>query len=181
MRGAFVCFLLGMMVASPAMATPKFLHCVPFAREASGIELHGDAWTWWSSAKGRYDRGASPKPGSVLVFKKGGSMVHGHVAVVSSVVDTRRIRVDHANWAPRGAAGRGKVTEDVQVLDVSPKNDWSQVRVWHAPSGDFGVRVYAAYGFIYAPAKGLAAESAPAGEVPDGCGEAQCPQLGAAE
>src|SRR3546814_5614904 len=28
--------------------------CVPFARAASGIQIYGDAWTWWGQAEDRY-------------------------------------------------------------------------------------------------------------------------------
>jgi hypothetical protein len=34
------------------------------------------------------------------------------------------------------------------VLDVSPGNDWSAVRVWWPPSGGWGMTVYPTYGFI---------------------------------
>ncbi len=61
----------------------------------------------------------------------------------------REIVVDHANWASRRGE-RGRVDLSVRVLDVSPANDWSQVRVWHAPADSFGQRIYPAYGFIYA-------------------------------
>lgn len=121
--------------------------CVPYARQNSNIALKGDAWMWWAAAEGAYERGSQPKPGAVLVFKKTASMRYGHVAVVSRVVGKREIRIDHANWE-RGA-GRGKVTRDVAVLDVSPANDWTQVRVWHGPSNTFGVRINPTYGFIY--------------------------------
>jgi hypothetical protein len=31
------------------------------------------------------------------------------------------------------------------------KNDWSRVRVWDVPSGQFGTRIYAISGFILKP------------------------------
>jgi surface antigen len=125
------------------------LQCVPFAREVSGIGLKGDAWTWWTSAAGLYDRGQAPHPGAVMVFKKHGKMRHGHVAVVTRVVGTRQVLVEHANWAPYRGAGRGKVSTLVAVVDISPRNDWTQVRVWNEDSQDFGLRIYPTYGFIY--------------------------------
>lgn len=125
--------------------------CVPFARDISGISLRGDAWTWWASAEGSYKRGSRPETGAVLVFKKHGSMRHGHVSVVSRVVGEREVLVDHSNWAPVRASDRGKIGRNVRVLDISPRNDWTQVRVWHEPSAEFGVRVYPVYGFIYGP------------------------------
>jgi len=42
------------------------------------------------------------------------------------------------------------------VLDVSPNNDWSAVRVWDMASGQFGARIYTIKGFL---ARALAAQS----------------------
>jgi surface antigen len=142
--------VIAMMGALLAMSTPaSALQCVPFAREVSGISLRGDAWTWWRAASGLYDRGQTPKPGAVVVFKRHGHMSHGHVAVVARVLNSRHILVDHANWAPHRAAGRGQVTTMVAVIDVSRRNDWSEVRVWSVDTGEFGTSVYPTYGFIY--------------------------------
>jgi surface antigen len=66
----------------------------------------------------------------------------GHVAVVTRVIDEREIEVDQANWAP-GAIGR-----QVRVLDVSPGNDWTAVRVELPEPNHFGA-VYGTNGFIY--------------------------------
>jgi hypothetical protein len=61
------------------------------------------------------------------------------------------VLVDHANWAPFRSAGRGQVTKAVPVLDVSAKNDWSEVRVWYQPSREYGSRTYKTQGFVYRP------------------------------
>jgi len=140
---------MGMLSGTNAQAE----QCVTFARENSGVTLKGDGWTWWASAAGHYDRGQKPRIGAVVVFKKHGSMSHGHVAVVSRVVSSRKVLVDHANWAPHRGHGRGQVTTRVMVLDVSPHNDWTQVRVWNEASQEIGKKVYPTYGFIYAHAK----------------------------
>jgi surface antigen len=131
--------------AGPAEA----LQCVPFAREVSGIGLRGDAWTWWGAAAGQYERGQAPHLGAVVVFKKYGSMRHGHVAVVTGMLGSRMVLVEHANWAPHRSRERGKVSQKVAVMDVSPANDWTEVRVWNDDSQDFGTRTYPTYGFIY--------------------------------
>src|SRR6185295_18232301 len=78
------------------------LQCVPFAREQSGIEIYGNANTWWGQAAGRYPRSNSPAPGSVLVMRGYSNAHRGHVAVVTQVVSSRLILVDHANWLNRG-------------------------------------------------------------------------------
>lgn len=145
-----------LLTAVPAHA----LQCVLYAREASGISLRGDAWTWWSSAAGAYDRGQAPGIGAVVVFKKHGSMRHGHVAVVTQVVGSREVLVDHANWAPRRGHDRGRVSKMVAVTDVSPRNDWTEVRVWNADIHDYGSKTYPTYGFIYPQGPHLNGEQA---------------------
>ena len=132
--------------AGPVKATGW--QCAQFARLFTGIQIFGDAWTWWGQAAGKYARGAAPKAGSVLVFRPYGAMRLGHVAVVSQVLTDRIIQVTHANWSLLGGK-RGQVEKDVTVVDVSPGGDWSQVKVWYDPKGDLGTTVYPTYGFVY--------------------------------
>jgi hypothetical protein len=117
------------------------LWCVPFARAITGVSLRGNARTWWSQAKGRYERGNDPQIGAVMAFSGSRAMPKGHVAVVSKVVSPREILVDHANWE------RNRISLDNLVVDVSENNDWSEVRVANA-DGTLG-RVNPVYGFIY--------------------------------
>jgi surface antigen len=121
------------------------MQCVPYARQVSGIGLRGDAWTWWSQAEGRYARGKKPRPGAVLVFQKTRALPRGHLSVVTRIVGAREILITHANWGSTSDT-RGQVATDVRVIDVSPGNDWSELRVWNG--SDFG-RDYPAAGFIY--------------------------------
>jgi hypothetical protein len=123
------------------------ISCVPFARIASGIELKGNAANWWDAAAGVYARGQQPEGGSVLNFRATGGMRLGHVAVVTRVMNSREIEIDHANWWGPGAS-KGGVSRGVPVIDVSENNDWSAVRVGLGRSGEFG-SVYPTYGFIY--------------------------------
>lgn len=125
-------------------ASAQFWQCAPYARMVSGIDIHGNAGTWWGQAEGRYDRGAAPQVGSVMVLKPHGKMSIGHVAMVSGIVSDREIRLTHANWSRRGG-----VEKDVRAVDVSPAGDWSQVKVWYASMGDVGQTSYSAFGFIY--------------------------------
>ena len=122
------------------------LSCVPYARARSGVNLRGDAWQWWDAASGRYARARTPEPGSVLVLARTARLPSGHLAVVSRLVSAREIQVDHANWA--SGAGRGRVAEAQPVLDVSPANDWTQLRVWYPRINDYGSTVFAANGFV---------------------------------
>ena len=123
------------------------IQCVTFARADSGIELSGNASSWWYNAAGVYQRGARPEAGAVLNFRANGSMRLGHVAVVNQVMNSRTIEIDHANWGGPGAV-RGGISRDISVVDVSPGNDWSAVRVALGHSGEYG-SIYPTYGFIY--------------------------------
>lgn len=137
---------------------PGILECVPYARGTSGIRIYGDAHTWWSQAAGKYARGSVPKPGSVLAMRPHGNSTLGHVATVSRVVDARTILVNHANWS-----SPGQIERNVTVMDVSPMNDWSQVRVWFAPIQNLGAAHWPVAGFIYnaKPGKAQAGKAQP--------------------
>jgi surface antigen len=144
------------LLASAGQAqAADYWQCVPFARMISGIQIFGDAWTWWQQAAGKYAQGFTPKSGAVLVFKPNGAMTKGHVAVVSQVLTDRVIQVTQANWSII-EGHRGQVERDVTVVDVSPAGDWSQVKVWYDPVRDLGKTVYPTYGFIYQTGQGAA-------------------------
>jgi len=133
----------GPRLASPShFGAPTRLSCVPYARAVSGIDLSGDAYQWWDEAAGVYPRSQAPSPGAVLVFAPHGGMRVGHLAVVTAVEDAREIRVTQANWLPH------RIERDQKVVDVSPCNDWTAVRVWYEPAHALGARVYPTYGFI---------------------------------
>lgn len=134
------------LIAAPAWSA-AVLQCVPYARIVSGVDIRGDALTWWDQADRQYKRGSTPKKGAVLAFRPHGPMMLGHVAVVSRVLDDRRVLIRHANWSVPGA-----IEEDVLAIDVSDGGDWSQVRVWHSPTAQMGARTNPTFGFIY-PAK----------------------------
>jgi surface antigen len=131
------------LAALPTEAHAR-LQCVTYARQISEVQISGNARDWWSHAEGRYERGQAPKPGAVLAFAGTRAMPYGHVAVVSKVVDERHILINHANWSRPGMVERG-----VMAVDVSPSGDWSEVRVWYAPTRSLGLRPSAARGFIY--------------------------------
>jgi surface antigen len=121
----------------------KPVQCVPYAREHSGIAIHGDAYTWWDQAAGKYPRGALPKPGAVMVLNNYAGAERGHVAVVRRLVSPREIRIDHANWLDDGS-----IYVNDPVEDVSSDNDWSQVRVYNLKTGGWGIKLYPVQGFI---------------------------------
>lgn len=140
-----------LMTAMPAQAKGVFWQCAPYAREISGVDIRGNAWTWWAQAAGRYARGNTPQVGAVMSFQRTRKMPLGHVATVAAVVSDREVLLTHANWSRRGGIER-----NVRAVDVSAAGDWSQVRVWFAPVGGLGTSTYPVNGFIYAdeaPAK----------------------------
>lgn len=139
-------------LAPTRFGTPTDLTCVPYAENVTGIVLPGDAYAWWAEAAGRYVRTHRPVPGAVLVFRATRALPLGHVAVVTAVLSGREILVEHANWLP------SRITRNQPVVDVSPANDWTRVRVWYPPIGAFGTSVYRTFGFIV-PAARLASRA----------------------
>lgn len=125
-----------------------YLQCVPYARQVSGIQIYGDALTWWDQAEGRYARGHKPKVGAVMSFAPFGNMELGHVAAVSKIIDSRNVLLRHANWSPIDGR-RGQIEDNVRAVDVSERNDWSEVRVWYAPIENLGTTAWPVNGFIY--------------------------------
>lgn len=118
------------------------IQCVAFARADTGIELSGNAANWWDNAAGVYARGNAPEVGSVLNFRANDRMRLGHVAVVKDIVNSRTVVIDQSHWNSRG------VTRDISVIDVSPDNDWTAVRVALGHGETYG-SIYPTYGFIY--------------------------------
>ena len=135
----------GEPAASPEL---PYLQCVPYARKVSGIRIFGDAHTWWDQAAGKYARGTRPRVGAVMAFKPYGNMRLGHVAAVSKIIDSRTVLLRHANWSLINGR-RGQIEDDVEAVDVSADNDWSEVRVWFAPIQALGTTHWPLAGFIY--------------------------------
>jgi surface antigen len=140
-----------LLLATPAAALNEGLQCVPYARALTGVEIRGDAHTWWAQAEARYERGSMPKVGAIMSFRPHGNMRLGHVAAVRRIVDKRTLIISHANWSTIDG-GRGHIEEDVRVVDASEANDWSRVRVWYTPNAALGTTEWPLNGFIY-PAK----------------------------
>jgi surface antigen len=132
----------------------RYLQCVPFVRELTGIDIRGNANRWWDLAKGHFQRSRRPEEGSVLVMRGWKSDRRGHVAVVKEILDDRTIVIDHANWL-----NDGKIYLNAPVRDESLKNDWSKVRVWYTPGEQWGHRIYATKGFIHPTDNAAAASS----------------------
>lgn len=134
------------------------LQCVPFARREAGVEIYGDANTWWGQAKDRFERVQSPTEGGVVVLRGYAGADRGHVAVVREIVSDRMIIVDHANWL-----NTGEITRDVPMRDVSARGDWSQVQVWNVQTRMWGGRTYNVQGFILSRLVDAAAKDTPLG------------------
>ncbi len=143
-----------------ASTLPPYLQCVPYARRVSGIRIYGDAHTWWGQAEGKYAKGARPQVGAVMAFKPHGNMRLGHVAAVSRIVDSRTVLLKHSNWSIINGR-RGQIEDNVRAIDVSPANDWSEVRVWFDPIQALGGTHWPVLGFIYNGKPGRGGDSAP--------------------
>ncbi len=145
LRLALNCLLaLSAIVALPTAAQAR-LQCVAYARSVSSVQISGNARDWWGNAEGTYSRGQRPVEGAVLAFRGTHAMPYGHVAVVSKVLDARRVLLNHANWS-----GPGMVERGVLAVDVSDAGDWSNVRVWYGRTHSLGLRESPTFGFIYA-------------------------------
>jgi surface antigen len=124
------------------------ISCVPYARSVSGIQVTGNGGQWWYNAAGLYARSQRPEPGAVMAFRSSGGMSRGHVAVVRQILGSRELMIDHANWAGPGIR-RGSIMQNVMVVDVSDRNDWTAVKVQVGhDQGSFG-RTYPTFGFIH--------------------------------
>lgn len=124
------------------------ISCVPYARQATGMAISGNGGQWWYNAAGLYARGNRPEVGSIMAFPGYGGMRAGHVAVVERVVSSREVLIHHANWGGPGIR-RGSIMRGVSVVDASPNNDWTQVRVQVGYSNENYGRTYPVYGFIH--------------------------------
>jgi len=125
----------------------KPISCVPYAREKSGIQIRGDAHTWWYQAAGRYARGSVPRVGAVYVLSKTSKLKYGHLSVVKRIINPRTIEVTHSNWG-NDKKTRAIIYKRMRVEDVSPNNDWSRARFWNYEENVYGFP-YEASGFIY--------------------------------
>lgn len=124
------------------------ISCVPYARQATGMAISGNGGQWWYNAAGLYARSNRPEVGSIMAFPGYGGMRAGHVAVVERVVSSREVLIHHANWGGPGIR-RGSIMRGVSVVDASPNNDWTQVRVQVGHSNENYGRTYPVYGFIH--------------------------------
>ena len=123
----------------------KHEQCVPFARRASGIQIRGNAHTWWRQAASD-KRSETPKPGAVMVLSKTNRLRLGHVAVVKEIVHEREINVTHTNWGWNRNT-RLMVYDSMRVKDVSDAGDWSKAVFWNPHGRHFG-SAYQVSGFI---------------------------------
>jgi hypothetical protein len=127
----------------PMTVVRQRISCVPYARSISGVELRGDAWTWWKGAEGVYERGSTPEVGAIIVMSRSKTMSRGHVGMVTKILNSREIQIDHANWK------HGELHLGALVRDVSAANDWSAVQVWYPAINGYGTGVHKVSGFIY--------------------------------
>lgn len=138
----------GRSYASAGAGYSGGISCVPYARQATGMAISGNGGQWWYNAAGLYARDSRPEVGAVMAFRSYGGMRSGHVAVVERVISSREVLIHHANWGGPGIR-RGTIMRGVSVVDASPNNDWTQVRVQVGYSNENYGRTYPTYGFIH--------------------------------
>ena len=126
-----------------AHAPQRRIQCVQYVVANSAFRVRGNARDWWRNSAGIHARGSVPEPGSVLSFRSIRSMPLGHVALVNRVVSDREIIIDHANWT------RGAITRGASVIDVSPRNDWTAVRLTQKAGSKVYGAIYPTDGFIH--------------------------------
>jgi surface antigen len=112
------------------------------------MAITGNGGQWWHNAAGLYARSSRPEVGSIMAFPGSGGMRAGHVAVVERIISSREVMIHHANWGGPGIR-RGSIMRGVSVVDASPSNDWSQVRVQVGHSAENYGRTYPLQGFIH--------------------------------
>ncbi len=131
----------------------RIIQCVAYVHQSTNFQIRGNARDWWRNAEGIYARGNEPEAGAVLSFRPTRRMPLGHVAVVRRRIDSRTIVIDQAHWASNG------VSHNTRVVDVSPENDWTAVRVaLPGNSGRLG-SIYPTHGFIYSRREGSSPRS----------------------
>merc|ERR1711916_108030 len=59
---------LAFMAAKSLREQGKRVWCVPYARNLSGIEIRGNARTWWAQAGEKSRKGHEPEVGAVMAF-----------------------------------------------------------------------------------------------------------------
>jgi len=129
--------------------------CVDFVIDNGWHDFNnsGNAKNWFAAAPGRgYATGHSPQVGAVLVWTGDIGAGAGHVAIVTRVISSTEIRIDHANYALNGAMDQ-KIYRDIGVKDASGGN-WTKVKTWYSATNDrnnvvWGSNDYSVYGFIY--------------------------------
>lgn len=114
------------MTFAISISYTQAIQCVEYARNRSGIQIYGDAWTWWGKTQ---DKGSAPYAGSVMVWPKStGVGNYGHVAYVSKVVSSDTVIIDHANWNTSTGAVDGRIYTNITVKDTSG-GKWTSVKL----------------------------------------------------
>lgn len=117
------------------------VQCAPYAREHSAVNLRGAAASWWGEAQGQYNRTSSPCGGCA------GVSIYRQAAIGPCFCGQTGAKFPPCAGGSR-KLGAGEVTHRAPVVDVSPNNNWTRVRVWWSPIHAMGKTVYPVYGFI---------------------------------
>jgi hypothetical protein len=123
----------------PTIETPlHHLYCVEYARLRSGLEIFGDAKTWWQHAENIYARFTQPAAEAVMVFSGSARLARGHVAVATrptgattarstatrpcwmSARRTTGPKCAYGTWAPINSAAASTPSRDLSAAARPP-------------------------------------------------------------
>jgi surface antigen len=93
--------------AGPVGDAFPYGQCTYYVASKRGVTWGGDAWTWWSAARGIRPEGHAPVSGAIVVFDTGWA---GHVALVQHVNPDGSYVVSEMNYYGNGG-GWGRVDE----------------------------------------------------------------------
>ena len=134
------------VTAGGIVKTPSHpLECVGFCSRAhSGIDLRGDAFGLVAAGR----RPLCPRHRSERRLDPRSDRLCGAAPLPiwpwsGDIISPREIRVDHANWLNDGA-----IYLSDPIVDVSPENNWSEVRVYNQRAASWGRQTYLVQGFI---------------------------------
>lgn len=96
-----------------AVTGSSSIQCVQYVRNVTGVNIKGNANTWYAQAKNKgYSTGSTPKVGAILVENH--LSKHGHVSKVVAV-EGNKITVTEANYI------KGKITTRTLVASTNSK------------------------------------------------------------
>lgn len=95
----------------------------------------GDAKTWWSDARGKYERGQTPKLGSIACWNNG---KYGHVAFVEEVYSNTDVLLSESHWSNGRNKGKSNAVGYFGTWRGNPRNYMSGFQGYIYPPVTWG-------------------------------------------